>query len=128
MDGWFTPCRQWVAWKEVQKMKVMTERESNVERFLKKEIEILGGRAEKFSSPSNRGVPDLLVSWPAYHRGLHSHPVPQVEFIEVKTIEGRLTKLQEKDHERRRSMGFEVTVVYGMEQARNYLVRKGWSQ
>ena len=47
-------------------------------------IRKLGGRAFKWVSPGNDGVPDRIVVLPGY---------PAV-FVELKTITGRLTSLQ----------------------------------
>jgi hypothetical protein len=39
-------------------------READIEAYLVKRVEALGGTAEKFSSPARRSVPDRLISWP----------------------------------------------------------------
>ena len=42
-------------------------RESTLERRLVREVERIGGRAPKWVSPGNRGVPDRLVILPNGH-------------------------------------------------------------
>ena len=60
----------------------MKERE--VEKMLVDGIRKLGGRAFKWVSPGNDGVPDRIVVLPG---------LPAI-FVELKTITGRLTSLQ----------------------------------
>lgn len=40
-------------------------REKEIEKYLKDEVRKIGGRAYKFVSPGNNGVPDRLVCLPA---------------------------------------------------------------
>lgn len=67
-----------------------------------------GMRAEKFVSPGRRSVPDRLFSM----RG------GRVFFIEFKVPGKKPTPKQEKDHERRREMGFKVFVCDSIEQGK----------
>lgn len=55
--------------------------ESKIEKRLKKEIELLGGKAMKFISPGEAGVPDRIVLLPEGH----------VIFVELKAP-GKKTK------------------------------------
>ena len=41
-----------------------TVRESVIEQYLVEQVKKLGGKAYKFSSPNNRGVPDRIVVLP----------------------------------------------------------------
>jgi uncharacterized protein involved in outer membrane biogenesis len=106
--------------------------ESKRQRYLKAEIAKLGGRAEKFSSPANRGVPDQLVLWPRYsinaHRvalGNYHEDAPMVEFAEIKADGKKPTLLQLKDHEKRRAMGFMVHVLGSDAAVEAYLKSRG---
>jgi len=59
--------------------------EKTIERYLKSEVKKAGGLSYKFSSPAHRGVPDQIVLiWGNVH------------FVEVKSLRGKLSKLQEK--------------------------------
>lgn len=78
-------------------------RESEVERMLVDGIRKLGGRAFKWVSPGNDGVPDRIVFIPGY---------PAV-FVELKTATGKLTSLQRVQLKRLKSMGQAVRVLYG---------------
>ncbi|MGE7839590.1 VRR-NUC domain-containing protein [Lysinibacillus sp. NPDC093712] len=61
-------------------------RESQIENYLKREIEKLGGLCYKFVSPGNRGVPDRLIILPN----------GQVIFVELKNETGKLSPIQVK--------------------------------
>ena len=58
-------------------------RESAIEKHLSRQVKLLGGRALKWSSPGNRGVPDRVV-----------FVLGQVWFIELKNEIGVLSTLQ----------------------------------
>ena len=60
-------------------------RESEIEQHLIWHVERLGGKAYKFTSPSNRGVADRVICLPD----------GSTWFVEVKAPRGRLSKLQE---------------------------------
>ena len=90
-------------------------RESDVEAYLVKRVEALGGVAEKFSSPAKRSVPDRLVQWCEPNRQGWVH------FVECKKPGEEPTAAQARDHERRRAMGFTVVVVDSFEAVDNYL-------
>lgn len=94
------------------KKRVRKLRESDVEEYLVKRVAALGGVAEKFTSPSRRSVPDRIVLWP---RG-------RIEFVECKAPGEPPTSAQLRDHERRRSLGFDVFVVDSYEAVAAYLL------
>jgi len=77
--------------------------EKTVERALIKHVKDQGGIAYKFTSPNRRSVPDRLCVFPG----------GRVVFVECKRPGGKLTKLQAREIERLREMGFEVMVVDG---------------
>ncbi len=95
-------------------------RESKIETALRKGVEALGGTCEKFVSPGRVGVPDRLICWPAKKYG-----DPVVEFVETKAPDGDIESWQERDHVRRREMGFQVWVIWNMEQVETYLRSRG---
>ncbi len=101
--------------------------ESKIEGYLRAEIALLGGWMEKHTSPGTKGPPDNLVMWPAVDTrdGLALTVGERAEFIETKAPGGRLRVLQKRDHERRRKMGFQVHVIWNMEQAEMYLRARG---
>jgi hypothetical protein len=107
----------------------MAMRESKIEGYLRAEIAKLGGWMEKHVSPGTRGPPDNIVMWGALHKNAYvigfGVALPLVEFIETKAPGGELSVLQQRDHERRRAMGFQVHVIWTMEQAEAYLKSRG---
>ena len=76
--------------------------EKEVEKILVSEVKKLGGRAYKWASPGNDGVPDRIVIFP------NRAPV----FVELKTERGRLSSLQRVQCKRLKELGQDVRVVY----------------
>lgn len=74
--------------------------EKNIEQFLIKEVEKQKGKAYKFSSPGNNGVPDriVLLNGNCY-------------FIELKKRGEELRPLQKVVRKRFKKLGFEVYVI-----------------
>lgn len=100
-------------------------RESKIETALRLGVEALGGTCEKFTSPGKRGVPDRLVCWPIDLEMSAFRPAQRVEFVETKAPLGRLESWQERDHERRLAMGFNVWVLWNLEEVERYLRMRG---
>lgn len=75
--------------------------EKQIEAYLVKRIHSLGGECEKFTSPARRSVPDRIVTMPG----------GKIIFVELKSPGKKATELQERDHQRRREMGFDVRVI-----------------
>ncbi len=82
----------------------MGVRERKVEKYLNTKVEFYGGITRKWVSPGNDGVPDRIV----FYRG-------KVYFVEVKTTDGELSKVQCREHKRLELKGAEVFTVYGNE-------------
>ena len=74
------------------------ESENDTEAFLCAEVKRLGGKAYKFISPGNAGVPDRLVVLPENC----------VFFVELKSEGRKSTGLQRKKHAELRAMGCTV--------------------
>ncbi len=87
----------------------MLERE--IEKKLVDGVRKLGGRAYKFVSPGNDGVPDRIVVLPGIS------PV----FVELKTETGRLSSLQNVQIKRLKDLGQDVRVLYGLEDVKRFL-------
>ncbi len=87
----------------------MLERE--VEKKLVDGVRRLGGRAYKFVSPGNDGVPDRIVVLP------DTAPM----FVELKTESGRLSRLQKVQITRLENLGQNVRVLYGVKDVENFL-------
>ena len=79
----------------------MTEKQ--VEQRLVNDVKALGGSAYKFLSQGNVGVPDRLVVMPG----------GRVFFVELKTDNGRLSKMQARQMERLMELRQQVECLHG---------------
>lgn len=86
-------------------------RERDIEKWLRRQIESMGGKFMKFTSPGNNGVPDRLA---VLSGGL-------IYFIELKTDRGRLTPIQVWQIDRLRQLGVNAAVIRGMDEARSFI-------
>ena len=85
--------------------------EKDIERILTDGVKGLGGRAYKWVSPGNAGVPDRIVVLPGR---------PPV-FVELKTERGTLTALQKVQIRRLKALGLDVRVLYGPGEVKEFL-------
>lgn len=76
-------------------------RERDIEQYLTGRVKALGGRAYKFVSPGNAGVPDRLVLLPG----------ARMVFVELKAPGRRPTQLQLVQQQRIAALGFDVRVI-----------------
>ena len=86
-------------------------RERDIEKWLRHQIESMGGLAFKFSSPGNDGVPDRLAVLPG---GI-------IYFIELKTDRGRLSPIQRWQQDRLDALGAQVRTIRGMDGAAEFI-------
>lgn len=93
-------------------------RERDIEKVLVDEVRKAGGRAYKFTSPGNDGVPDRIVLLPD---GL-------AVFVELKTEVGRLTRLQRIQCERIRDLGQKVRVLHGLQEVSEFFEELGLTE
>lgn len=85
--------------------------ESRVERWVTDRIRRMGGRSYKWVSPGNEGVPDRIYLLPG----------GRIIFAELKAEKGRLSKLQEAQIRKIRSLGFTCEVIRGREGAEEFV-------
>lgn len=85
--------------------------ESQIEARLAQGVKARGGLCLKFTSPGNPGVPDRLVITP---KG-------RICFVELKTENGRLSKIQQWMISEMRRRGVEVFVVKGVAEVKQFL-------
>lgn len=76
-------------------------REKIIEEYLRERVKAAGGRAYKFVSPGNVGVPDRIVLLPE----------GKVAFVELKAPGKKPTKIQLAQHQKIRLLGFRVFVL-----------------
>lgn len=86
-------------------------REKDIEKVLVNKVRKLGGRAYKWVSPGNDGVPDRIVILPGR---------PPI-FVELKTETGKLSALQGVQITRLRELGQDVRVLKGIQGVRDFL-------
>lgn len=89
--------------------------EKEIEKILTAEVKRAGGRAYKWLSPGNDGVPDRIVILPG------KAPV----FVELKSDTGRLSRLQRVQIERLEQMGQTVFVARGIQGVIQFLKDMG---
>ena len=87
------------------------EREREAEQRLVAGVKALGGRAYKWNSPGNAGVPDRIVILPGGY----------VFFVEVKRTGGEVRTVQRSQLKRLRRIGCSVWVLYGTEEVVEFL-------
>lgn len=75
--------------------------EQKIELYLKKQVELMGGKAYKFVSPGVRGVPDRIVIIPGGH----------IYFIELKEPGKKLRPLQKVIHNQLKNLRCDVRVI-----------------
>lgn len=86
-------------------------RETAIERRLVQEVERMGGRALKWVSPGNRGVPDRIVVLPG----------GRVVFVELKRPGGRLAPLQRRWAKVLTGMGHKVYKIESIEEVLKFI-------
>lgn len=86
--------------------------ENRVETKLRQEVERIGGKAYKFESPGNMGVPDRIICIPP----------GRVVFVETKRPKGgRLSKIQKYRIAELTEMGITVRVIFTLEQVKEFI-------
>lgn len=89
----------------------MTERERDIEEWLRKRIEVMSGFFWKFTSPGNDGVPDRVAMFPD----------GRTVFVELKAAGGHLARTQWYQIARMVKKKQQVCVVRGMTGAKDFL-------
>ena len=92
--------------------------EEEIEKILTAEVKKLGGRAYKWVSPGNDGVPDRIVVFPG------RAPV----FVELKSDAGRLSALQEVQIRRLKELGQKVYVARGIDGVGQFFRENGFEE
>lgn len=87
--------------------------EKEIEKRLTTKLKNLGCLVYKFISPNNAGVPDRIVIYPG----------GRVDFIELKTLSGRLSPLQAAQIDKLKRKGANVDIVVGLDGADDYVER-----
>lgn len=107
----------------------MGVRENKVETYLDRQVRILGGLTRKWVSPGRDGVPDriLLIETTVkdmIYKLSQLDPNTRwsdVHLVEVKSVDGKLSQVQIREHERLKEVGANVTTVYGIDGVEEFL-------
>ncbi len=86
-------------------------REATIEAYLRDSVKRLGGRAFKFVSPGQAGVPDRIIVYPG----------GRLFFAELKAPGKKPTPLQVKQINFLRSLGFSVWVIDSKEKVDEFI-------
>jgi len=78
--------------------------EKEIEKRMTNNLKQLDCLVYKFISPNNAGVPDRIVIYPG----------GRVDFVELKTLRGRLSPLQARQIEKLKRKGANVDIVVGL--------------
>ena len=97
--------------EKLQMRKEIRMKERDVEVLLREGVKQLGGKAYKWVSPGNAGVPDRIVILPG----------GKVIFVELKQENGRLTRLQKVQQEQLTRLKVPVATLYGIADVRKFL-------
>lgn len=89
--------------------------EKDIEKLFRDEIKKAGGKAYKFTSPGNDGVPDRIVMLPD----------GRIVFVELKTDTGKLSRLQELQCRQIAELGQTVRVLQGFAEVRDFFLEFG---
>ena len=92
-------------------------KEKEIEKILVDEVKRLGGRAYKWTSPGNDGVPDRIVFLPD----------TRAIFVELKTDTGVLSPLQKIQIDRLKKLGQRVEVVKGIQGVKMFFQDLGYA-
>jgi len=82
-------------------MPIIQEREKSIETYLRDRVKALGGKAYKFVSPGNNGVPDRMVCLPG----------GKALFVELKGPGKKPTPLQKRQISYLSGLDFSVWVI-----------------
>ncbi|WP_338631513.1 VRR-NUC domain-containing protein [Clostridium baratii] len=85
--------------------------EQKIERRLKKEIELIGGKALKFVSPGMSGVPDRIVLLPG----------GKTIFVELKAPNKKLREIQRYRKKQLEKLGFRVECIDSIEKVKDFI-------
>lgn len=97
--------------RSIYKEEPMGTREAKVEKYLDTCVKKLGGMTRKWTGYP--GVPDRIVF-------INN----KVWFVEVKTVDGKLSDIQKREHERLFMVGANVAIVYGKEGVDSWIERR----
>jgi hypothetical protein len=88
-------------------------RERDVEKYLREKVKAAGGRAYKWESPGNNGVPDRIILFPGNI----------TVFVELKAPGRKPTALQKAQHAKIQATGHTVLIIDSKQSADEFIQR-----
>jgi len=95
----------------------MTILEKQIEEWLRKQVEKMGGEFYKFVSPGNNGVPDRIAVLPG----------GRIWFIELKADNGVVAPLQKWQLGKLTKLGANAIIIRGFDEAHDWSVER-WTE
>lgn len=95
----------------------MTILEKQIEEWLRKQVEKMGGEFYKFVSPGNNGVPDRIAVLPG----------GRIWFVELKADNGVVAPLQKWQLDKLTKLGVNAIVIRGLDEAYDWSVER-WTE
>ena len=94
--------------------------ERDIEKYLVEQVKTIGGRAYKFVSPGNAGVPDRIIVLPG----------DRIAFVELKAPGKKPTTLQESQIRKISALGAKVFVLDSKADVDYFILasRAGWPE
>lgn len=86
-------------------------REKDIEKWMRDQVGMIGGKFYKWVSPGNDGVPDRILILPG----------GRIIFVELKAETGRLSVVQSYVLGKLMRLGCETAVICGMKEAKKFL-------
>ena len=86
--------------------------EKDIEKHFVKQVKLAGGKAYKWTSPGNVGVPDRIVLFPP----------GQIFFVELKATGKKPTDLQLAKHAELKKLGHTVFIIDSKEKVDAFIV------
>ncbi|EMC0274962.1 VRR-NUC domain-containing protein [Staphylococcus pseudintermedius] len=90
-------------------------RESNIEKYLVREVKKQNGLCLKWVAPGTKGVPDRIIIMPD----------GKTYFVEMKQNKGRIDPLQKYVHKQFNQRGHKVYVLWTKEQVNEFVKKLG---
>lgn len=92
--------------------------EKSIEQYLVKRTKGIGGKAYKFVSPGNAGVPDRIVIFPN----------GRVAFVELKCAAGKISAAQKNQIAKLKALNQTVRVIYSKDEVDNLIAEFGGTE
>lgn len=90
---------------------------TSLQTYFKKAVIEAGGLVDHFKAPGRNGVPDFIVTWRRVGWA-------KIDMVEIKVDDGEISKLQEIDHAKRKTMNCHVKVLWSKADIDDYVLHQ----